>query len=413
AYEAVNNDVNDYQQTFNQFEIEHQLANNEHFSSHLALSYLRTDINAHLQVLAPGALTTISAPASQAPFLSKAIFKVQNFRANLANDWTINNNSSVQFGVSLLKNEEIKARSFSNYNLLQLLNKEFPVTYFGEVTFEAPLSLEDSQTASGVYAQYLHQFNADTRINIGARYDYYNDFGGHTSPRIGLIHQLDKQNTLKILYGEAFRAPALSELGVINTPLTLGNQNLTYECIKTWELIWHSEWHHTAASLDVFHSRYSNPISVGFIGNVRQSVNSQNDHTSGIELEASQEFLQHWLLRATYTHLFELPAASFREADNFASLMLNFKQQKLNWNIAAIYQAQRFTQEQVNILQPLPAFWMADSKLSYEFSDAYKVNLKIKNLFDKEFSTPALSAGLVKGIPHRGREWSVGLEWNY
>lgn len=34
-----------------------------------------------------------------------------------------------------------------------------------------------------------------------------------------------------------------------------------------------------------------------------------------------------------------------------------------------------------------------------------RVSLAIKNLFDKNYNSPA-------GVPNRGREWRLGLDWS-
>ena len=47
---------------------------------------------------------------------------------------------------------------------------------------------------------------------LGLRYDHYDKFGGHTSPRLALVYNVTDTSTLKALYGEAFRVPNNYEL---------------------------------------------------------------------------------------------------------------------------------------------------------------------------------------------------------
>ncbi|MEY4588955.1 MAG: hypothetical protein RL497_1031, partial [Pseudomonadota bacterium] len=311
-FESVSNDFNSTRQTFNQFELEHQFQSGKNLSSKVSLNYLYTEQNVQLEILPAGALAAISTPSSNAPLYGKAVIKAQNYKFMSANDWTVTSQSSVQFGLSLLKNDEIQATTFNNYNLDQLTLQQYPISYHEDFGHSTQIGLGKVQTAAGVYAQYLGQINADTRITLGGRYDRYDAFGGHLSPRMGIIHQLNEQQTLKVVYGEAFRAPALAEVGLVNNAYTIGNPDLTYETIKTWELIWQAQWMHGVVSVDAFHSQYKNPISAGFVGATQTQLNGQGGHTSGIELEASREFLSYFLLRATYTRLFELPEESFR-----------------------------------------------------------------------------------------------------
>jgi outer membrane cobalamin receptor len=408
TFESINNDFNYYSQAFSHISLEQQIIQSTKLSSSLLFSYLYTEQITHLQVFPEGALVNLSVPSSSAAFLGKAIIKAQNYRINSANDWTINETSSVQFGASLLSNQVNEADTYSNYNFTQLANNQFPLTSYETLSYKVPLGLEDQQSASGLYAQYLNVILPRTRLALGARYDYYRDIGGQFSPRLGLIHQLDDHNTLKLLYGEAFRAPALVEIGAINAPGQT-NPDLTYETIKTLELAWRGEWKHTAIGLNGFRSRYTDPISAGFVG----SQNNNDAQIDGVEFEASQEFFSHWLLQANLTKLLNLPEESFREADLFGSIALNFSHQNWNWNISTLYQAERKTLITADQNHALDAFWFTNTKLSYQFLQAFKIQMQIKNMFDKAIYTPALGYSLPDGIPHRGREISFGFTWQY
>lgn len=72
-------------------------------------------------------------------------------------------------------------------------------------------------------------------VNAGARHDHYESFGGTTNPRLALIYNL-KKTSIKLLYGEAFRAPNAYELYYDSGPYT-GNPDLQPERIKTYELV--------------------------------------------------------------------------------------------------------------------------------------------------------------------------------
>ncbi|MDX8399077.1 MAG: TonB-dependent receptor [Gallionellaceae bacterium] len=80
-------------------------------------------------------------------------------------------------------------------------------------------------------------FARDWVATIGARYDQYSDFGGSFNPRLAMVWQTRNDLTTKLLYGRAFRPPALVELYPQNNPVTLGNPNLQPETIDTNELV--------------------------------------------------------------------------------------------------------------------------------------------------------------------------------
>lgn len=75
----------------------------------------------------------------------------------------------------------------------------------------------------------------DWELTAGIRYDDYSDFGSTRNPRLALIWQTTPKLTSKLLYGQAFRAPAFFELYTINGPVGRGNPQLKPERIETWE----------------------------------------------------------------------------------------------------------------------------------------------------------------------------------
>jgi outer membrane receptor protein involved in Fe transport len=49
-------------------------------------------------------------------------------------------------------------------------------------------------------------------MTLGLRYDYQEHYGGNLSPRAGLVWQPGPDDTIKLMYGEAFREPNIFEL---------------------------------------------------------------------------------------------------------------------------------------------------------------------------------------------------------
>ncbi|MBA4417333.1 MAG: TonB-dependent receptor [Syntrophus sp. (in: bacteria)] len=75
-------------------------------------------------------------------------------------------------------------------------------------------------------------------LNAGIRYDYYKTFGGSTNPRAALIYTPFEKTTIKLLYGQAFRAPNAFESYYNDGNVTQkANPNLTPEKIETYELV--------------------------------------------------------------------------------------------------------------------------------------------------------------------------------
>jgi outer membrane cobalamin receptor len=85
----------------------------------------------------------------------------------------------------------------------------------------------------------------------GARLDEYSDFGRHTSPRLGLVYHPRADSAVKLLYGQAFRAPSAVEIGGAQNSV-LGNPALKPEIIDSYELIGMRETANMLATLTLY-----------------------------------------------------------------------------------------------------------------------------------------------------------------
>ncbi len=90
----------------------------------------------------------------------------------------------------------------------------------------------------GVYIQDEFELLEKLTFVGGVRHDQYSTVGGATNPRVALICDLLEDTTLKLLYGQAFRAPNAYELyyhdGGYTQKATL---DLDSETIRTYEMI--------------------------------------------------------------------------------------------------------------------------------------------------------------------------------
>jgi iron complex outermembrane receptor protein len=73
-------------------------------------------------------------------------------------------------------------------------------------------------------------------LDLGLSYDRYSTFGGTINPRAGLIYQPHEGTSLKLLYGQSFRAPTAFEL-YYAVPGQQANPYLKPETARTTELV--------------------------------------------------------------------------------------------------------------------------------------------------------------------------------
>ncbi|MDR7090000.1 TonB-dependent receptor plug domain-containing protein [Cellvibrio fibrivorans] len=411
--EKINNGFNNYWQTFKHLRFDHQLNPSENWKINLALSHEKAQQELMGTLLPAGALSVISTPSSDAPLLTKGVLASEAYRFNVANDLDINALLSMQFGMEWQHQREIKARSYNNYDLLQWVQREYPVNYYGELTSETVVGRERSRDLTGIYTQWLYQLRDDTRLTAGLRYDHYEFLEAHVSPRLGVVHQLDEHHTLKLLYSEAFRAPTFGETDLQNNQFLIGNPDLESETVKSSELLWVGTWKQLTLGMTLNHNQYEKPISTGFVGATRTYVNGAGQKIYGSGARFEWQLNSQWMLRGHVSKFHELPDAFFREADSLGSLGVNYQRDRWNWNLSAIYQGERQYQLTSSQRATLDSYWYFNTQVRYAVDAKTTLAFAIKNLSDKNYFTPSQGTGLVGGVPNRGREASIGLHWQW
>ena len=74
-----------------------------------------------------------------------------------------------------------------------------------------PLTLQNFEGryhSTSAYLQWHAQWTGDFSTMAGVRQDHYSTYGSTLNPRLGAVWQVQPGNFIKVLYGEAFRAPS-------------------------------------------------------------------------------------------------------------------------------------------------------------------------------------------------------------
>lgn len=222
---------------------------NEHWQHSINASYMRYEIKSHFKLFPSGSLLPIgadgnldfAAPQGLVLFSEGLIGKpggvdsdahvywVSNYTGFEHHRWRIalgyryqalDNRESKNFGPGILDGSE----GVVDGTLTDVTGTEF-------------IYLPDSRRRLYYLSvQDEWQFAPRWMLTAGLRHDHYEDVGNTTNPRVALVWATNDRLTTKVLYGSAFRAPSISELGFINNPVSLGNQALEPERIDTYEL---------------------------------------------------------------------------------------------------------------------------------------------------------------------------------
>lgn len=319
--------------------------------------------------------------------------------ARLQNDWDFRDDWSAQFGL------EYRYSDYSDFLLR--------TGVIGDLT----LYPADTQQVQSAYAQTQYQFDAGVELVLGARYDDYNHIASTVNPRLGVVIPLASSQTIKLLYGEAFRAPTPNELK-LSTPGNdvQGNPDLKPEEISTWEAIWLGQWQRVSLTLNGFYNVMHNTIVRSDSATAANFVNSDQDESFyGFEADLDYQITDRLLISATSSHFRGLPDADLREAKTLGSLIVNYQSERWNLNVSSTYTGKRDMLVNNPLAAPegyqvtLDAYWQLHSKLQYALTKNLTLFTSFRNLLDEKFDTPTQRAVHTDPVPNRGLEWSIGF----
>ena len=167
-------------------------------------------------------------------------------------------------------------------------------TYFGVTP--ALIVSEGDRSAIAFYAQHEHRLTNDLTLIGGFQANKIGTISLNVVPRAGILWNLSKPLTLKVLYGGAFRAPSLNET-MLNHPILKGNPDLVPEQVGTLDVQLSYRNDRAQVSVGYFHSRLNDLIIQDFstfpghYRNLAAPVTIQ-----GAETEGKYYFRRDWFL---------------------------------------------------------------------------------------------------------------------
>jgi outer membrane receptor protein involved in Fe transport len=267
-----------------------------------------------------------------------------------------------------------------------------------------------------LYAQWQNNIVDKLSYTLGIRYDDYSDTGSHTSPRVGLIYQYDDQNTLKLLYGNAFRSPARNELYIKNNMAQIGNPNLRPETADTTELVWMQTAQHHYVSLSLFDTTINNPVVLSNTAPPKPFINAaEQQHISGLEMELKWSLNDDWMLSATASHIIHSALSINPDAEDLASADLVYTRNQLTVSFSGIYHGSvRDADNSPAGFHALGGVTTWDGYMNYQFTPRWNMFARLRNLTNKHYFASALQNNAnIYGVPNTGRELEIGARWNF
>lgn len=368
-------------------------------ATQVGVSYLRTSIRQNRWVTEAGKAALGDAPVT-AYSDGATYFEDSEVGLRLDHDWVLANSQHVKFG--------------SEFRLIRVPSAELVFSGGTEAEFRRVLQFASKREIVGLYGQYQGRPFKPSHVTVGLRYDSFSGIGAQLSPRVSWVQDLSATQSIKLLYGEAFRAPAEIELNVANNDAVIGLPNLHPETVKSFDLIWYSRWRQASLSAGYFENRFKDGIAQVVLGNTLQFVNlEQTERTRGFEFELTYAVSDPLLLQASYTRIVEKPEFMFREADQLASLNANYELQRWRMNVTASYHDSRELLNRDGQRIALDSYWVCFGRVGFRVSPDMETFVTVRNLTDTDILTPPSFPRGYDGTPDRGREVRLGLSYQF
>jgi len=274
-----------------------------------------------------------------------------------------------------------------------------------------------------IYLQDTWDITDTVNLTLGARHDQYSDFGGATSPRMGLTWAFTKNASLKLLYGEAFRAPSFVEMHAIyrKNSIIRGNEDLDPETVRTSEVGLNYKFgNHVTSGVTYFNSHINDLIVLKSIqegtSRILSYENFGDANVQGIEMETKADIVKGNYVFMNYTFQNaegddgdDLPFVA-NQKGNFGVNAHYWKY--INTNLSTFVSGRR-SREEGDARDDLPAYALLNlSVIGKEFFKTMEVYGTVYNLLDKDYSDPG-PVSIPEDLPRPGRTFFVGLSYQF
>jgi outer membrane receptor for ferrienterochelin and colicins len=311
--------------------------------------------------------------------------------------WDILENYRLTLGTEIKNN--IKAHYFYSSDDIVLYSDNYPFKNYG------------------FYLQNEYQINTNVALTLGLRLDKFSNIGTVLTPRVAVLLFPFKTSTLKLLYGEAYRAPNIYELN-INDPYGgyLGNLSLVSEKIQTVEMIWEEKLSKFIfGSVSMYQYLMNNLIDLKTMPDISltQFENSGKVNAKGIEAELTAKFMNGLNTFINY---------SFQSAkDKYSDKIISNSPQHLiklgviyplaeNVSIASdlLYESSRKT---VYDTETKPYFLINTNLTVKKVFNHFNLHFKINNLLNTGYKLPGGLEHLQESIIQTYRNYYIKIDF--
>lgn len=272
----------------------------------------------------------------------------------------------------------------------------------------------------GPYGEAKFKVLPSLSLTAGVRHDFYSDQIGATTPRSALVWQPLSASTIKLLYGEAFRAPNAYERyyedgGRSEKP----GGALNPERIETYEAVFEQQiGSHVRGSISGYLFRAHDLINLVTdpADGLLVYKNSELAQGKGLEFEVETHIKPGITSRVSYTLQQTTDEILHQELSNspqhqiLANVIVPLYRDKLFAGLET-----RYISGRENVSGPyVGAYWIANATLfSQHWANGLEVSASIYNIFDYRYAEPGSGNLAQKTIDQEGRSFRIKLTYHF
>lgn len=373
------------------------------------LSFAREELDGPFT--APGDIAPVTFPSSDARVTGDADQQELEPHFLLETRFAPTDRHDLLFGYEWRRPVETATRVVYNIDYGSLLDGNFPIAPPDGTGFPLSLAPNAHREIHGAYAQWKWGLFDRATLTLGGRFDAVEDLDEAFSPRAALVVRPDDGTAIKLMYGQAFRAPTIHEMFIENNPLYAGNPDLRSETARTTEIGLVRRIGPTLTSATWFWTTIEDAIVQTALGDRIQAANGAGTEVyQGLELEARADLATNVSALLTLAHLFDRPTSSASEARTVGGLTLTVARGAWSGALSGYvhssrsYRAEAF--DQTVELDP-----RAELRLhqSWRMSSGVSLFADVDNVLDDDQRTPSGATNNPFGTPVRGRRLELGL----
>jgi outer membrane cobalamin receptor len=368
----------------------------------------------------PGTVTSPSFEAEQKDRQAKALinFKTDHFISNsitmdISNSFSWSYKTYVDPGLSV--DSEHRVYSYKGSIIQELLYFNIcSIKYGGSGGFDFLDSTDsgDRKRISGAgFLEVPFYFTDVFTLEPAVRFDYFSDFGGALTYKLGAVFMLSSSLSLKANFSKSFRAPGFDDLYWPEDSWAEGNPGLEPETGYNFEI---------GISLYKNNLQFDSFLFMRFVKDVILWQPGDDDIWRpsnwgeglypGLENSLCINFLENFTINVNYSFLYSFAlSGDYEFSDNKRLPMLplheldlgfNFKNEKNNISATAHYSSLKYLR--VSNSAYMPAVFTLDLFYKRKLSKNFSIYFRVDNIFNAQYES-------VAGYPMPGILLTIGV----